>query len=201
MIYAYFHPTVTFQPLVHTVFHFFSWYPPLKSFSTYLISGREMDGETGGMWCQEKDNDQDKHNCYFLIREFGFSLTKDLMYLDNVLMAKLFSSYFPGWLPVVRIHLQAWQGYIQQISSLHIVDSNNVSIKTLLSLTKVKSSDSIPFWILTLSLIMLFQCLHLPAKFHTTAAKFLSDTVCVCFSTLVHFNQALVLFWNLKTYI
>ena len=38
---------------------------------------------------------------------------------------------FPGGIYVVRVHIQAGQGYLQQILSLYLVDSHNVCIAPL----------------------------------------------------------------------
>ena len=35
---------------------------------------------------------------------------------------------FSGWLSVVRVYLQVGQGFIQQVASLHIMDSHNVRV-------------------------------------------------------------------------
>ena len=64
-----------------------------------------------------------------------------------------------GGIFLVRVHIQDGQANLQQISSLHLLDSNNVlyfSLKTVYTVDLVKTSPNLLF----------FQCLYLSPEHH-----------------------------------
>jgi len=129
MIYAYFHPTVTLEPTAFSFFHIFSWTLRLKYFLTFSFQVERWMEKLEECDAKRKMSIKTSIIAISSFVSLGSLWLMDLMYLI-LFWCPSCSLYCSGWLPMVWIHIQAWQGYIQQISSLHIVDSNNVSIKS-----------------------------------------------------------------------
>lgn len=128
MIYAYFHPNVNLGLFTHLIC--FAHMIRLLIYNIFfIILGWEVDGEIGGIWSQKESFNQNSHIFCFLICKLHFlqpqystiglqimlsSFSFELADWPHVDFFCFFLFFFPssGWLYVVRVYLQAGQGYI-----------------------------------------------------------------------------------------